>query len=58
MHTAVKFVFGQRSERSKDLEEESGGAVESDEARWGGQDATVPSCMLIPEGVFDGFKDF
>ena len=33
LHTAVEFVFGQRGERSEDLEEESGGAVESDEAR-------------------------
>ena len=36
LHTAVEFVFGQRGERSEDLKEKGGGAVESDEARCGG----------------------
>jgi len=36
LHTAVEFVFGQRGERSEDLKEEGGGAVESDEPRGGG----------------------
>ena len=36
LHTAVEFVFGQRGERSEDLKEKGGGAVESDEARWRG----------------------
>jgi hypothetical protein len=36
LHTAVEFVFGQRGERSEDLEEKGGGAVEADEARGGG----------------------
>ena len=58
MHTAVEFLFGQRGERSEDLKEEGGGAVEADEARGGGEDASVPSCVLIPEGVVNGFKDF
>ena len=36
LHTAVEFVFGQRSKRSEDLKEKGGGAVEADEARGGG----------------------
>ena len=36
LHTAVQFVFGQRSERSEDLKEKGGGAVEANEARGGG----------------------
>ena len=36
LHPAVEFVFGQRGERSEDLKEKGGGAVESDEARCGG----------------------
>ncbi len=35
LHTAVEFVFGQRGERSKDLKEKGGGAVEADKARGG-----------------------
>ena len=35
-HTAVEFVFGQKGERSEDLKEKGGGAVESDETRGGG----------------------
>jgi hypothetical protein len=35
LHTAVEFVFGQRGERSEDLKEKGGGAVEADEARGG-----------------------
>ena len=36
LHTAVEFVFGERGEGSEDLKEKSGGAVESNEARWRG----------------------
>jgi len=36
LHTAVKFVLGQRGKRSEDLKEKGGGAVEADEARWSG----------------------
>jgi hypothetical protein len=36
LHTAVEFVFSQRGERSEDLKEKGGRAVESDEARGGG----------------------